>query len=382
MDRILIAEPDAAAAERLVQASGARNHPLVSPSLDEAFDQVREDPPLVLIIGPSLLVDVAFELAEHVSSSCDTTVVMAVPQIDAELLRRAMRSGVADVVSMGDSLAEITASVERATALALRRRGSGTGGCDKELGKVLTVFSTKGGVGKTVLATNLSVVLAKETGKRVALVDLDLEFGDVAIMLGMRPEHTIFDAVQVFDRLDGEMLAGFMETHDSGVVALLAPVRPEDAEGISAARVGQVIDLIRENYDYVVIDTCPSFSEAVLAALDRSDELYVVTMMDVASIKNSRISVQKLKQLGFDNGRLRLVLNRSDSKVLLQPAEVEKAMGGAICAHIPSDRTVPRSVNKGVPIVIDNPKTEVSRSILALARSAAAPVTKEVHDVA
>ena len=137
-----------------------------------------------------------------------------------------------------------------------------------------------------------------------------------------------------------------------------------------------------EIYDYVVIDTCPSFSEAVLAALDRSDEVLVVTMMDVASIKNTRISLQKLRQLGYDAHRLRIVLNRSDSKVLLEPGEVEDAIGVEIAAHVPSDRMVPRSVNKGVPIVIEAPRSAVARSMVALAQSSVRPATKEADDVA
>jgi pilus assembly protein CpaE len=235
----------------------------------------------------------------------------------------------------------------------------------------VTVFSTKGGVGKTVLATNLALALARDKSRSVALVDLDLEWGDVAIMMGMKPVHTIYDAVQVFDRLDSEMLCGFMERHSGGASVLLAPVHPEDAEGINAARVAQVLDLLRANFDYVVVDTAPSLSEVVLTALDRSDEIYVVTMMDVASVKNTRISLQKLTQLGYDPARVRIILNRADSKVLLQPSEVEEAIGGTVVARIPSDRIVPLSVNKGVPVVVDAPKSAVARCIDALADSAA-----------
>ncbi len=204
------------------------------------------------------------------------------------------------------------------------------------------------------------------------MLDLDLEFGDVGIMLGLKPSHTLFDAVQAFDRLDPEMLLGLMQPHDSGVKVMLAPVRPEDAEAISATRVAHVIKMMRETFDYVVIDTSPSFSDAVLAALDRSDSIFVITTMDVASIKNTRISMQKLRQLGFENGRVNLVLNRSDSKVLLEPAEVERALGDRIVAHIPSDRCVPRAVNKGVPVITDVPRCNVSRSIMGLAQTVAA----------
>lgn len=383
--RVIIAQPGGHLGERLltaVLATGAVPVPVAD--LEVAFDTIQNSDTAVLLIGPDMVADVAFELASHLSTVGRTAVVLTAHEIDTGLMQRAMRSGVSDVLSIEDSVDDITASVTRALAASERMR-SGSAPIEvaaRERAEIITVFSTKGGVGKTVLSTNLAVALARDTGKRVALIDLDLEFGDVAIMLGIQPQHTIYDAVRVFDRLDDEMLAGFMEEHSSGIKVLLAPLRPEEAEGISAARVGQVIDLVRDNFDFVVIDTSPSFSEAVLAALDRSDQVYVITTMDVASIKNTRISMQKLRQLGYDNGKVQLVLNRSDSKVLLQPAEVEQAIGGRVSMHIPSDRIVPRSVNKGVPVVLEMPKSDVAKSITQLARGAAAAVDKEAGNVA
>lgn len=385
MSKVVIAEPDGQVAERLKTAVlGAGADPVPVPTLDDALDQIEQLDPDVLVIGPALVCDDAFELAEHLALTGRTAVVLTSSQFDAALLRRAMRAGISDASSVSESLPEITAAVTRAIASAERVRSSGPAApaAEQHMAKVLTVFSTKGGVGKTVLSTNLAVSLARDTGKRVAIVDLDLDFGDVAIMMGLKPTHTMYDVVQAFDRLDADMLTGFMELHSSGVYALLAPVRPEDAEGISAARVAQVLDLVRANFDYVVVDTCPSFTESVLAALDRSDEVYVITMMDVASVKNTRISLQKLRQLGYDNGHIRLVLNRSDSKVLLEPSEVEQAIGGTIAAHIPSDRLVPRCVNKGVPVVMEMPRSDVAKSIVALAKQAAVVAEKGAEDVA
>lgn len=385
MSAILIAEPEGASRLRLsaaVTAAGA-GEPVCVDSLVAAREAAREADVQVLIVGPTLLCDAAFELADLLQRTAGIAALMAAATVDAGILRRAMRAGVIDVVGPYDTTDEIATTIRRALEVASRLRtiAQAEPGAKPACAKVVTVFSTKGGVGKTVLATNLGVALAS-MGHRVALVDLDLEFGDVAIMLGLKPEHTINEAVQAFDRLDADLLAGLMEHHSSGLHTLLAPPLPEDADGISAKAVGRILDLVRENYDYVVIDTCPSFTEAVLAALDRSDALYVITTMDVASIKNTRISLQKLHQLGFDNGNIRLVLNRSDSKVLLQPAEVEKAIGGRIFALIPSDRIVPRSVNQGVPVVIEMPRSEVAKSIMRLARDAAAPVEKEADHVA
>jgi pilus assembly protein CpaE len=385
MNHIVIAEPDEQLAERLKTAVlGASGQPVPVTSLDDALDSVEVLDPQVLVIGPTLLSDIAFDLTEHLSAAGRTSVVLTSGQFDASLLRRALRAGVTDVVAIAEPISDISSAITHAIASAERIRAQSTAALapEQQLGKMITVFSTKGGVGKTVLSINLAVALARETGARVALVDLDLEFGDVGIMLGLKPTHTVFDVVQAFDRLDAEMLSGFMEPHSSGVSVLLAPVRPEDADGISAARMTQILDLVRANFDYVVVDTCPAFTEPVLAALDRSDDVYLLTMMDVASVKNTRIALQKLRQLGYDNGRIQLVLNRSDSKVLLEVSEVEEAIGGKIVARIPSDRLVPRCVNKGVPIVVEMPRSDVAKSIVTLAKQAAIVVEKGAEDVA
>lgn len=383
MGTILIAEPGAANAQRLANAAIAALDPQPGTetvgSLEMALDYAEQNPIDALIVGPTLMGDLAFELASYLADSSKGATIVCPQALDTDTLRSAMRSQVTDVVEFTKLDAEMPAAIARACAASRRMRPAESGGDATDTrvpGKVLTVFSTKGGVGKSMLSTNLAVALAKITGKRVAMLDLDLEFGDVGIMLGLKPQHTLYDAVQAFDRLDPEMLLGLMQDHDSGVKVMLAPVRPEDAEAISAARIAHVLKMMRETFDYVVVDTSPSFSDAVLAALDRSDSIFVITTMDVASIKNTRISMQKLRQLGFENGRVNLVLNRSDSKVLLEPAEVERALGDRIVAHIPSDRCVPRAVNKGVPVITDVPRCNVSRSIMGLAQTVASQ-TKE-----
>jgi pilus assembly protein CpaE len=383
MRTILIAEADGPGRKRLAEAGQLAGGELVfADTIESAGKAAQLTGVEVLVVGPSLACDAALELAEGLQRSQGIATVVVAATVDSGLLRRAMRAGVTDVAGIYDTTQEVASAIVRAGQLAARLRVPVVPEIEPgHPGKVVTVFSTKGGVGKTVISTNLGVALAS-MGHKVALVDLDLEFGDVGIMLGLKPEHTINDAVAAFDRLDGEMLAGIMEHHSSGLHTLLAPPLPEDADAIPTARIGQILDLVRENYDYVVIDTCPAFSEPVLAALDRSDALYVITTMDVASIKNTRISLQKLHQLGYNSGRVRLVLNRSDSKVLLQPVEVEQAIGGKIFAYIPSDRIVPRSVNQGIPIVLEMPRSEVAKSILRLAKDAEVPVKKESGHVA
>lgn len=384
MSLIAIAESDPIASQRLLSATSPSGHEVrLVDDLELALELCENHKPQVLVIGPSFVGELAFELASFLRSQGLTSTVFAAAQVDAPTLRSALRAGAADVVSITDDLSEIGAAVDRAVESVRVVGMPATAGKDAEAagGKVVTVFSTKGGVGKTVLSTNLGVALAK-AGKNVVIVDLDLDFGDVAIMLGMKPTKTIYDAMQQFDRLDETLLEGLLETHSSGAKVLLAPVRPEDAECISASRIAHVINMLRSMFEYVVVDTSPSFSEPVLAAIDKSDQVYVITMMDVASIKNTRISLQKLSQLGYDERRIRLVLNRADSKVLLELPEVEKAITGPVVAHIPSDRIVPRSVNKGVPVVLEAPRSGVARAILSLAKQVQSDNEKEAADVA
>lgn len=340
------------------------------------------DVPHVIVIAPTASYVLGIEAARTASAvGSYTSVVVISPELSTEMLRTAMKAGLADVVSATDSFADISRSVREVyDTLAARQllAVSHTVSADEATGgRLVTIFSTKGGVGKTVLATNLGVALSKVLGLRTAIVDLDLQFGDVGIMLGLTPERTITDVAADIERLDADLLSGHMTQHDSGLDVLLAPMRPEDAETVTTGRISRILSLLREMYDVVVVDTAATLDEIVLTALDRSDSVYALTMMDVASIKNMRISLQKLKQLGYDDSAVRVVLNRADSKVWLEPQEVERAVGSAIFARIPSDRVVPRSVNKGRPVVLDEPKSDVAKAMVAIAKTVAAS-TQEV----
>lgn len=347
----------------------------VAPTAAAAQDAATAKHAAVVVFGPSVPIDTALAVgAELAAAAPPISAVLVAQRVTTELLRMALRAGLRDVLSAGDqTYGEVAKSVRDAHDAALARHTSAPETAAEpgtaRSGRVITVFSTKGGVGKSVLATNLGAALARDTSRKVVLVDLDLECGDVGIMLNIQPTHTILDAAQAVDRLDIEMLKGLLLSHDSGLQALLAPTRPEDAEMVTAARVGRIIDLVRQVADVVVIDTPGSMSEIVLTAVDKSDVVLAVSTMDMPSVKNMRVALQKLAQLGYRNGLIRLALNRADSKVLMEVSDVEAALGSSVHVKIPSDRLVPRSVNKGVPIVTDEPKSGVSRSIVDLAHS-------------
>jgi pilus assembly protein CpaE len=369
---VIICDTDKDFSTRLekVVASAEAVEVVRSTSPSEAVELAGQKDAYVVVYGPSTNREAVLAAGERATISAPRTVSLLITRdVDTKLLRTAMRSGFRDVVDVdGLTYGELGEAVAEAYAAAAQGRVGTETDTAASLARVVTIFSTKGGVGKSVIASNLATTMASLLGKRVVLLDLDLESGDDALMLGLEPTRTIFDAVQAFDRLDAQLLAGFMREHGSGAKVLLAPTQPEQAESISAARVGKIIELARELADVVIIDTPGRLDETVLTAVDKSDKILAIATMDLPSIKNTRVSLQKLRQLGYSNGLVSLVLNRADSKVFLEPADVENAVGSKVLARIPSDRLVPRSVNRGVPVAIDQPKSPVAKSMVDLAK--------------
>jgi pilus assembly protein CpaE len=236
-------------------------------------------------------------------------------------------------------------------------------------GRVVTVFSPKGGTGKTVMATNLSVCFAKNAGKRTLLLDLDLQFGDAAIMLGIEPEKTIQDLVTAPGELDPEKLAGYTTRHSSGLDVLPAPIRPEDAELVTEAKLARLIEVAKESYEVIIVDTSPFFHGPMLATLDQTEDLLLVCGLDVPTIKNVRLSLQTLQLLAFPAERVRVVLNRANSNVGMKKGEVEAALESKIRFEVPSDRAVPLAVNRSNPAVLSDPKSDFGRAVREMAKT-------------
>jgi len=322
-----------------------------------------------VVLGPSVDQQDVFALAEDMRLRRPSLgVVMVRRRIDTAVLTDALRSGVREVVQERD-LSGLTTAVRRQREIAarLREQVENPEGGQSQVrgGRVVTVFSAKGGCGKTTLATNLAAALADSKKGSVALLDLDLAFGDVAIALQLFPSHTIADAVPIGEDLDGPALLSLLTSHRSGLQALVAPMEPSAADTIDTALVVHIIDLLREEFDYVVIDTPPALDDNVLAAFDRSDVVALLATLDIPALKNLKLTLETLDLIGFSRDRLKIVLNRSDSKVGLALAEVEKTLKAPIVAQIPSSRDVPASTNRGVAIVSDEPKNPVSIAISA-----------------
>ena len=320
-----------------------------------------------VVLGPSVDQQDVFALSEDMRVKRPSLgVVMLRRRIDTSVLADALRAGVREVVQERD-IAGLATAVRRQRDIASRLREQIEHGDGVEAkvrrGRIVTVFSAKGGCGKTTLATNMAAAIADSGRGTVALVDLDLAFGDVAIALQLFPTHTIADAVTIGEDLDGPALNSLLTPHRSGLQALVAPLEPSTAETIDTKTVVRVLDLLAEEFDYVVVDTPPALDDHVLASFDRSDVVALLATLDIPALKNLKLTLETLDLIGFPRERLKVVLNRSDSKVGLSLPEVEKTLRAPIVAQVPSSRDVPASTNRGVPIVTDDPKAPVSVAI-------------------
>jgi pilus assembly protein CpaE len=282
------------------------------------------------------------------------------------ILAEALDAEVADVIPLPQLTENIVFSIRKACQAEKRSTNASS-----HMGKVATVFSPKGGIGKTVVSTNLAATFAKYHKNRVLLLDLDLQFGDAAIMLGIEPEKTIYDLVVAPGELDTEKLAGYTTAHPCGLDVLPAPIRPEDAELVTEGKLARLLEVARASYDTIIVDTSPFFHGPMLATLDRTDVLLLLCGLDIPTIKNVRLGLQTLELLSYPSERIRVILNRANTNVGLKRSEVEDTLRTKVFVELPSDRAVPMAVNRGKPVALAEPGCEFSKAIRELADSIA-----------
>ena len=303
------------------------------------------------------------EDVEAIRQATQAPIVLVTSGSADGLLREALGSGVADVVLLPQLTDALVFTIRRAQVLGSGGGMSGVrGGRTGRDGTIVTVFSPKGGVGTTMLACGLATTYARE-GQRVLLVDLDLQFGDVAIMMGVEPDKTIFDLVMTAGDLDPEKLGSLVTQHPSGVHVVPAPVRPEDAELVSEDRVGHLLEVAKEAYDVVIVDTASHFQATMLTTLDRTDRLVVVASYDIPTVKNVKLTLQTLGLLHYPKERVFIALNHAGAKSELKMSDVERALDMKVAIEIPSDREVGVAINRGVPITAAAPRSSVSKAV-------------------
>lgn len=322
---------------------------------------------VLVVVGASIHTEEALAFAATLRTKRPAVgVVLVREHVDVAVLTEALRAGVREVVPVG-SVADLAEACERSRTLSQSVVSSAAFDEPASTGEVITVFSAKGGTGKTTLAINIACALA-QSGKSVCVVDLDLPFGDVAINLQLDPARTILGGAPMTGRMDETGAKSLLTPYREGMSVLLAPVTPGDAEKVSPELVTEVLDVLRTMVDYVVVDTPSQFSEHVLNAMDASQHHVLVTTPDVPALKNLRLTLDMLDLLSYPPEARSVVLNRSDAKVGLTADDVERVVRGPITAHVPSSRDVPVSINKGTPITIANPNHPVSQAIIRFAR--------------
>ena len=330
----------------------------------------------LVVVGPAIDIIDVIEFVEHLHDERpDVAVVLIRDELVDDEVQAATESGVRSVVRSDD--VDAVAEACRTAWITVPTReltlvpppATGAGDVDESPTtphKIVTVFAPKGGSGKTTMSTNLAVALHRR-GAKVCLVDLDLEFGDVAIALQLAPDRTSVDAADVRAG-DDELVAVVTTQYQPGLDCVLAPIEPGHADRVGAELVGRMLTQLRERYDYVVVDTPSEFTEQVLAAMDRSDVHVLLGNPEIPSIKNLRLTLDMLDLLGYPRSARAIVFNRADTEVGLTAEEVEKTLRAPIAMSVPASRDVPASINRGQPIVAANPDHPVSRAIDRIAR--------------
>src|SRR5919197_272038 len=236
------------------------------------------------------------------------------------------------------------------------------------LAPMICVLGPKGGTGKTLTSCNLAVALAR-TAKKVALVDLDLQFGDVALSLGLTPEKTIYDLAKSGGSLDIEKLESYLTTHSSGLRVLQAPTRPDQASFVTVDLLRDIYTLLRSNYDFVIVDTPPGFTPEVIASIDSSSHVCMAGMLDSLSLKNTKLGLETLDRMGFDSARVTIVLNRADTRIGISREDVAAIVGRPPNVLVPSDREITKCLTDGVPIVLASERSAAAAAFRQLAES-------------
>ena len=314
--------------------------------------------------------EVAASLASDVATIRRQTtapIVLLATESEPWLVEAALAAGVDDVLVLPARLETISFAIHKAGQAGGRVTTAARDSASK--GQVITVFSPKGGTGKTVMATNLGAYLASKTNKRVLLIDLDLQFGDAAIMLGLDPKRTMHELVQAPGELDAGKLASYTTKHRSGLDVLAAPMLPEHADLVTEPKVLRLVEVACEAYDIVVIDTSPFFYGPMLALLGPTDQLLLLCGLDVPTLKNVRLSLRTLELLGFPAERTNLVLNRVTSSVGLTAQDVAEALGMRVAFEVPNDPVVAPAVNRGTVPSLHETDSEFAQALAQIAAS-------------
>lgn len=343
----------------------------VARTLDEASQIIESGDIRMVLLGPTYKDDRHMEQIRTLHNQDPALVLMLVAEeVTSDLLRRGMRAGVSDVLEAPLDEPKIEAAIEQFGHDVLKRQSvvaKPNAPMESTHGRLITITSAKGGSGKTVVATNLALLLNRIPDTKVCLVDADLQFGDVCLVLQLEPRFTMVNAAHELHHLDAELLDSLLTEHPSGLKVLAAPLEPAFADDITTTGLMQMIDVLLENYRYVIIDTASMLDELILSLFEKSDDILMIVDMDLPSVKNAKLALETMRLLKFSTANVKLVMNRSNAKARLDNKEIENALKMRISAAVPSDAVVAASVNEGRPVVETDPKSKVAKGFESVA---------------
>jgi pilus assembly protein CpaE len=346
--------------------------------LDESWNALQEAPTDLVVVACRGYSDrTLFFINGVVKQRSDRPIVVLAEEAENGFVRRIFEAGADDVVVLPESPERVSFTLQKAIA---RRQGAAVAS-GVALAPMVCILGPKGGTGKTLTSCNLAVALAG-MGKRTVLVDLDLQFGDVGLSLGLSPEKTIYDLAKSGGSLDFEKLDSYLTTHSSGAKVLLAPTRPDQASFVTVDLLRDVYTTLRANYDFVVVDTPPGFTPEVIASIDSSSHVCMVGMLDSLSLKNTKLGLETLELMGYDSTHVSVVLNRADSKIGISRDDVAAIVGRSPDVFVPSDRQIPKTLTEGLPIVAADERSDAAAAFRSLAKhyiAAAAAASTNGH---
>jgi pilus assembly protein CpaE len=345
------------------------------------FEQLLdEELPDVLVIGPAAAPDAVLSLASRLDVQCPGMSTVLVAQPSAELWQAAMRAGIRDVVHPATGVEDLRMAIDHASRAASGRRRVLRPPTEtaRYTGRVITIASPKGGVGKTTVSTNLAIGLTNAAPQSTVLVDLDVQFGDVASALALTPEYSLPDAVRGPASEDTMVLKTFLTQHPSGLYVMAGADDPAAGDSIRGEDVSRLLAALAREFRYVVVDTAPGLSEPTLAALDRATDVVMLTSMDVPGVRGLRKELDVLRELCMIPAGRHVVMNFADPKGGLSVRDVETTIGTGVDVVLPRAKSVPTSTNQGVPLLQSGGRRDpmVKELKRLVSRFAATPLMK------
>jgi pilus assembly protein CpaE len=365
MSRVVLAGADEDLTLRVKQATDGDVFVLPAGRLPgepaRLFEQLVDgELPEVLLIGPHAPAPHVLALAARLDVQSPGIAVVLVAEPSPEMWQAAMRAGIRDLLSPTSDVPEIRAAVEHAAAAAAGRRRAlrPVEDIQRYTGRVITIASPKGGVGKTTVSTNLAIGLTQSAPQSTVLVDLDVQFGDCASALGLAPEYTLPEVVRGPASEDTMVLKTFLTQHPSGLFAVCGAESPAAGDTVTADDVGRLLTSLAREFRYVVVDTAPGLSAQTLAALDRATDVIMLTSMDVPGVRGLRKELDVLRELTLIPAGRHVVMNFADAKGGLTVRDVERAIGTGVDVVLPRSSSVPPSTNQGVPLIASGGKRD------------------------